>query len=55
LVMTSHWIIKPLLCNDMGKTVRIDLGTERREERDVTYMQGSWVPYVLPAECLAIN
>jgi hypothetical protein len=34
----------------------MDYGAETREkERDATYTQGSWVPYTLPAECLAIS
>jgi hypothetical protein len=36
--------------------VIIDSGTERREkERDATSIQGSWVPYALLAEFLAIS
>jgi hypothetical protein len=27
----------------------------REKETDATYIQGGWVPYALPAECLAIS
>ena len=36
--------------------MRIDLGTETGEqEKDARYIQGSWVPYALPAVCLDIS
>jgi hypothetical protein len=36
--------------------VSIDIGTETGEqEKDSRYIQGSWVPYALPAVCLDIR